>query len=212
MKHQGVDFQPGKVMQICLLFSTEFSGFDLSPLMVVKSLGLILSIQSIFRAMASEMNWEQTVHLLLLLSFSVHLSLRLGPESTAEMVYTLIIPPLPAIRLCSLLLGSTGEAADLSCPGVLSSKNIDHRSSFLLQLNFDKAVAKAQEEFPIQPVFMAPLELSPPPCYTYAPFKNVLLPLHLSAISASFNIAVGNAPFRDHVVTLNFCMLQGMAK
>lgn len=86
------------------------------------------------------------------------------------MVYTLIIPPSPAISLCSLLPGSTGEAADISSPGVLPSKNIDHNSSFLLQLNFDKAVSIAQEELPVQPVSTAPSELSRPQCYTYALF------------------------------------------
>lgn len=56
LKHQGVAFQSGKAMQTCLLFHTDSIGFDLSPIVVMKSLGLILSIQSIFRAMAPEMN------------------------------------------------------------------------------------------------------------------------------------------------------------
>lgn len=86
------------------------------------------------------------------------------------MSYAQIISPSPAISLCSSLPGSVGAAADTSSPAVLPSKNIDHNSSFLLQLNFDKLVPKAQEEFPMQPVPAAPLELSPPSCYTQTPF------------------------------------------
>lgn len=63
-------------MQTCRLCNTDFIGFDISPLAVAKSLGLIISTQSIFRPMAPEMNEEQTIHLLLLLGFSVHQSLK----------------------------------------------------------------------------------------------------------------------------------------
>lgn len=82
------------------------------------------------------------------------------------MTYALIMFPVPAISLCSSLPGSTGEAADMSSPGVLPSKNIDHNLSFLLQLNFDKPAPKAREELPMQPVSAAPLELLLLPCYT----------------------------------------------
>lgn len=63
-------------MQTCWLFNTDFIGFDISPLAAAKSLGLIVSTQSIFRPMAPETNEEQTIHLLLLLGISVRLSLK----------------------------------------------------------------------------------------------------------------------------------------
>jgi len=185
-------------MQTCLLFNTDFIGFDLHPLVVVKILGLIISTRSVFcsrnkpgtnhtSSAPSQFLCSSKCEKYLCCTTSVpliggnptpgspfqhHLCVvqaRPGPRSITEtvyVVYTLLIPPSPAISLCSYLPGSTGEASGRSSPAVLPSKNIDHNSSFLLQLNFDKAVSKAQEELPVQPVFTAPLELSPPPCDT----------------------------------------------
>lgn len=64
-----------------------------------------------------------------------HLHLGLDTKSITEMVSTLIIPPSTATSLYSLLPGSAEEAADMSSPGILPSKNIDH--SLSLQLHFD---------------------------------------------------------------------------